>query len=127
MRVDVGLLVLRVLSGGLMLMSHGIGKLLRFSELSASFPDPLHVGSTLSLALVVFAEVVCSTLVMVGLAARLACVPVIITMLVAASVIHAADPWGKKEFAILFMIPFIVIAITGPGRISLDQMRERRR
>lgn len=126
MRIDIGLLVLRILAGGMMLFSHGMGKLLNFSRLSATFPDPLHIGSTLSLTLTVFAEVVCAVLIMIGLATRLAAIPLIITMFVAAAVIHAMDPWAKKEFALLFAIPFITLAITGAGRFSVDQMKQRK-
>ena len=42
---------------GLLLMSHGIAKLQNFEALSATFPDPLGVGSRVSLVLAVFGEV----------------------------------------------------------------------
>lgn len=42
------LLILRVFFG-LLLMNHGIQKWSNFQELSAAFPDPLGVGSPLSL------------------------------------------------------------------------------
>ena len=45
---------------GLLLMSHGIAKLQNFEALSATFPDPLGVGSRVSLVLAVFGEVVCA-------------------------------------------------------------------
>ena len=45
---------------GLLLMSHGIAKLQHFEALSATFPDPLGVGSRVSLVLAVFGEVVCA-------------------------------------------------------------------
>lgn len=38
---------------GLLLMSHGIAKLQNFEALSATFPDPLGVGSRVSLVLAV--------------------------------------------------------------------------
>lgn len=38
---------------GLLLMSHGIAKLQNFEALSATFPDPLGVGSRMSLVLAV--------------------------------------------------------------------------
>lgn len=53
------LLALRILFG-VLLLSHGIQKWTNFSAMSESFPDPLGVGSTLSLGLAVFAEVFCS-------------------------------------------------------------------
>ena len=54
------LLILRVFFG-LLLMNHGIQKWSNFQELSAAFPDPLGVGSPLSLGLAIFGELVCDT------------------------------------------------------------------
>ena len=53
--VHVGLLILRVFVGAMML-THGMAKLLTFSELSLVFPDPLGVGSTMSLLLLLGSE-----------------------------------------------------------------------
>lgn len=125
---SIGLLILRIGIGGFMLVAHGWGKLVGFSDLAQRFPDPLGIGSTLSLALAVFAEVVCALLLIVGLGTRLAAVPFLITMLVAAFVVHGADPWAKKEFALLYAIPALSLILTGGGRFSLDALiRSRRR
>jgi putative oxidoreductase len=126
MKLDIGLLILRVFIGGMMLFSHGMGKLLNFGSLSTAFADPFGAGPMISLSLAVFAEVVCSVFVMIGLATRIACIPLVITMAVAAGMIHSGDPWAKKEFALLYLIPFLALIFTGPGRLSLDQIRGRR-
>lgn len=60
---------------GLLLMSHGIAKLQNFEALSATFPDPLGVGSRMSLVLAVFGEVVCAAGCVAGLFYRLALDP----------------------------------------------------
>lgn len=117
---DVGLLVLRVATGLGMLGAHGWPKLSRFGELSTRFPDPLGVGSTLSLSLAVFAEVGCAIALVLGLGTRLAAIPLVITMAVAAFVIHADDPWSKKEFALLYLVPCLTLVFTGPGRYAID-------
>lgn len=102
-----------------MAFSHGLPKLMRIGELSQSFPDPLGLGSTLSVGLAIFAELFCSLAVMLGIGTRLAAVPVIITMLVAAFIIHAADPWAKKELALLYAVIFTTLFFTGAGRFRL--------
>lgn len=89
--LDGALLFLRLFIGGMML-SHGWTKLATFSVLSATFPDPLGVGSTLSLLLILFAEVGCSCLLIFGLMTRLATLPLMFGMLMAFFVIHGADP-----------------------------------
>ncbi len=116
---DIGLLILRLSIGGMMLFCHGWGKLSGFSELSTKFPDPLGVGSALSLSLAIGAEVFCSIAIILGVGTRLATIPLIITMLVAAFMVHGDDPWAKKEFALLYLFPFLALLFTGPGRYAL--------
>jgi len=122
---DVGLLGLRVFPGFLLASSHGWGKLIGFSEYLLKFPDPIGVGVTASLVLAIFAEFFCSIGVMVGLLTRFAAIPVVITLLVAALVVHADDPFQKKEFALVYAIPFLVLIFTGPGRFSIDRLMGR--
>ena len=122
-----GLLLLRVIPGCMLLAGHGWSKLSNFSEMSASFPDPLGVGSAVSLGLTVFAEFFCSLLVILGLATRLASVPIVIMLLVAATIIHGDDPWQKKEFALIYAVPFLTLIFTGPGRTSVDHWLVGRR
>ncbi len=104
-----------------MVLSHGLTKLTLLGE-GGRFADPIGLGPYLSLVLAFFAEVVCAALIVVGLFTRLACVPLVITMLVAAVVVHGADPWAKKELAVVFAVAFGALAMTGPGRLSLDQL-----
>jgi len=118
---NVALLLLRMLVGGL-LLSHGISKLMNFETMSPTFFDPLGVGSKASLSLVIFAEVGCSILVITGFFARLACLPIIFNMGVAAFVFHDKDPFQVKELALLFLGLFIVIFLTGPGKFALDSL-----
>lgn len=130
---SIGLLILRVGAGGLLMAGHGWTKLAGFSEMSAKFAGPFGLSPTATLALAVFAEFFCSLLVIFGLLTRLAAIPVIATMAVAAGMIHAADPWflggpgGAKEPALLYLIPFVTLFLTGPGRFSLDALLWSRR
>ncbi len=119
---DLGLLLLRVAIGAGMLLGHGWGKLAAFGERADSFPDPLGVGSQLSMLLAISAEFFCSLLLALGLATRAVALPLIVTMLVAMLVVHGDDPWKKKEMAFLYLIPYLVIVLTGPGRFSLDAL-----
>lgn len=123
---SLALLVLRLAFGGMMLFAHGWGKLMSFGEKNGSFPDPLGIGSPLSMTLAVGAEVFCAAAVMIGFATRWASIPLIITMLVAAGVIHAEDPWQRKEFALLYLFPFLTLALAGAGRFSADHYLAQR-
>lgn len=118
--IDFVLLLLRLVVGGFML-THGIGKFEKlFSVEPITFPDPIGVGATASLALVVFSEVFCSLFLIFGIATRLSSIPLIITMLVAAFIAHAADGFGKQELPLLYTVIYIVLVISGSGRIAFD-------
>jgi putative oxidoreductase len=119
---DVGLLVLRVWLGLSMLLLHGWGKVQGMADKAGSFPDPLGVGSAMSLNLVVFSEVLCAVLLVAGLAARFALIPLVVTMAVAFFVIHGGRLVGEGngEMAFIYLAGFVALLIAGPGRYSFD-------
>lgn len=114
------LLFIRIVFG-LLLMNHGIEKWSAYQELSAVFPDPLGIGSPLSLALTIFGELVCSLAFIIGFLYRLTMIPMIFTMAVAFFVIHANDPFATKELAFVYLMVFTVMYITGPGKFAVDR------
>ena len=120
---DLALLLLRIGFGGLML-THGIPKLERLSN-PDGFPDPLGVGSTTSLILVLIGEVIAPILIMIGFKTKYAAIPAAITMGVAAIVVHASDPIGTKEKALLYLFAFVVIFLAGAGKFSIDGRNNR--
>lgn len=117
---DFGLLILRVGTAGLML-THGIPKFLMIINGNFEFGDPLGIGPVPSLILATISEFLCPILVIIGLKTRWAVVPTIMTMLVAAFIVHGADPISVKEKAFLFLISFIAILMLGPGKFSIDK------
>ncbi len=116
----LGLLVLRV-GFSLMLLVHGIQKVETLFSSPTNFSDPIGIGSTLSLILVLFAEVICTVLIIVGIKTRLACIPIIVLMVVAVAIVHKGDPLMARELAILYLIAFSAIALSGGGRIALGR------
>jgi putative oxidoreductase len=118
---SVGLLILRVAFGGMMLV-HGIPKLMGFSEMAGQFPDPIGMGSRLSLMSAIGAEVGCSLLLILGLGTRFAALPLAITMMVALFAVHASGPWKVKELAAVYLSVYVSLAFTGAGRFSLDHL-----
>lgn len=119
--LEFGLSGFRMAVAAMMFLGHGWGKFTGFMEGADSFPDPLGVGPVVSLGLAVFAEAGCAVLVFVGYKTRLAVIPLVFTMVVAAFVIHGADPWGDKEMAVLYALCFGMIGLTGPGQFSADR------
>jgi putative oxidoreductase len=119
---DVGLLALRLGAGGTLFWQHGWPKLIGFAELMDKFGDPIGLGSTISLGLIVLAETVCAGLVVLGLWTRITTVPVIIGMAVAAFIVHGGGGFAKQELAVLYGVAFVVLFFTGSGRYSLDRL-----
>lgn len=119
--------LLRLSAGGLMAYLHGWPKLASFDSKLNNFPDPLGIGSAPSFVLVVIAEFFAAIAVALGLFTRAACVPIVIAMGVAAIVFHAADPFAKRELAILYGLVFLVIGLWGPGPLSIDAVLKKRK
>ena len=104
------------------MLVHGLPKLKSLFTEDVSFADPIGIGVIPSLFLTVFAEVICSFLILLGLGTRLAVIPLVITMLVAICIIHGNDGFGKQEMALHYLIIYLLLFFTGSGKYSLDQL-----
>ena len=113
---DFGLLGFRT-AVSLLMLSHGLPKLLNFQMLAQRF-DPIGLGSGLSASLVVFAEFFCSVFLILGLFNRLTLIPLAITMFVAA-LTHLDDPFSKMELPLLFLASYILLMAIGLGNFRL--------
>lgn len=117
---DLGLVILRLFGGLAMAYQHGFGKLQKLSGENIQFPDPLGIGTVPSLVLAGSAEFFCALAVAIGLFTRIMSIPLAFTMAVAAFVVHGPDPFERKEMALLYLVIFTTLALTGPGRLSAD-------
>lgn len=113
------------------MVPHGWGKLNRLMDgLNAGevrFYDWMGIGTEASLGLAVFGELVAPAFLVVGLFTRWMSIPAAITMAVAAFGAHAGDPISDKEHALLFLVPYVVLALMGAGKFSLDHRVTRPR
>jgi putative oxidoreductase len=115
------LLVVRITAGCFMLIAHGLPKLNRLtSGEPIKFADPFGFGPDVSLGLAVFAEVLCAFLVIIGLGTRLASIPLMIVVAVAAGYAHADDPFATKEKPLVYVLVFLILLVFGSGRYSVD-------
>lgn len=125
---DLAALVLRLGFGLYMLLGHGLGKLAKLLDGGEiKFLSVLGLSPKMSLILAVLAEFFACILIIVGYKTRLAAIPMIITMLIAAFMVHGSDPFfmygatdGSKEPALIYLIGFIAIYCLGSGKYSLD-------
>ena len=122
--VSAFILILRLFFG-VMFFIHGLGKMMNFSELSLTYPSVFGLGSYMTLMLAIFTEFCCSLFLLTGLITRIVLIPMIISMAVAFFDIHdALLPEG--ELSLIYLIVFIILFVTGPGRYSVDYILDRR-
>ena len=121
-----GLLVWRVVLSSFFL-THGLSKWERLFADEIKFGNPIGLGPELSLVLIVIAEVVAPLFIIMGFKTRWATLFPIIAMGVAAFVVHADDSFGRMEKALLYLFGYLLLAMTGPGKYSLDHLLDRER
>jgi putative oxidoreductase len=103
----------------LLMLTHGIPKLINLLSGNWSFADPIGLGPEISLILVIFAEVFCSVLILIGYKSRLASMPLIFTMLVALLVVHSNDPIFDHWNILLYLLAYGLLLHLGGGKYSL--------
>jgi len=104
------------------MLTHGYPKLMRLLDGKAEgFPDPLGVGSLISLLLAIATEVIGSVLIMLGFLTRLATLSLIFTMAVAAFVVHSGDPFSRMEMSLLYLLLYLTLFVFGPGKYAIDR------
>ena len=122
--VSFVILFVRIFFGALFLM-HGLDKMMNFSQLSETFPSVLGLGSYATLMLSIFCEFACSIFLVVGMLTRIVLIPMIVSMAVAFFDIHDGF-MPEGELSLIYLIVFIVLFITGPGRYSADYLIDRK-
>ena len=123
---DLGLLVLRLSTGGLMLF-HGVSKLINgvgpIGEMLAALglPSFIAYGSLL-------VELVASLIMVLGLWTRVAAAAMVFNMFIAIlmahmSVIFSLTPEGgwAIELPMLYLLPALALIFTGGGRYALTR------
>jgi putative oxidoreductase len=127
---DYGLLILRVALGFSMLLLHGRVKILGFSAMAEKFPGLPGVPGNVNLGLAIFAEVVCSALLIAGLFTRFAALMLAITMGVAFFLVHKSAlvdatvngvAIKSGELAMVYLVAYVTLLFTGAGKFSVDR------
>lgn len=123
---NLGILILRVFVGLTLALAHGTGKIPpsdRFIEGvgKLGFPMPEHFAWAASLS-----EFLGGILIALGLLTRPAAFFVMFTMGTAFFLVHAADPFQKKELALAYGVIALAILLIGSGRYGLDALFRKR-
>jgi putative oxidoreductase len=122
-KLNLGLFLLRLLPSSMLIIGHGWPKMMQFSQLQGQFPNPIGLGSTVSLILTIIVEVFCPLFIILGLATRINSILVFMLFVIAGFLVHGQDPWNAKELALMYSIPFLVLSLTGAGSYSIDEKK----
>jgi putative oxidoreductase len=125
----LALLVAR-LTVGVLFVSTGWGKVNNLAKVTAFFGELKIPAPAFNAVLASYTELICGALLTIGLASRLASLPLVVTMLVALTTAKKAeihglpDLFGEIEWTYLAIL--LVIAAVGPGGAALDALFGRR-
>ena len=124
---ELGLALVRLGFGASLALAHGVPKLTNAHGFvgrlaQGGFPAPSLFGWA-----AILSELVGGLLLALGLLTRPAAAFVLVTLAVAAFHVHAADPFGKKELALAYVLVALATLVAGPGRFSLDAALASRR
>lgn len=115
-----GMLIIRLGIAFTLIHGHGYGKLTNFESMLENFADPIGIGVTASVVLVIFAEFFCALLIGLGLFTRLAAIALIINFSVITFIANINQEFGRMETGLMYLIVFVGIFFIGAGRFSID-------
>jgi putative oxidoreductase len=128
--LDLGLLIIRLIIGILMAF-YGFEKMSHFSEMAASDfwmknVNFLGMSGKIPLALTIFAELICSLLLIIGLFSRFAlfalmfCMAYIFLVIFPLSILDKGENGYQFNDAFVYFIVYLGLFFTGVGKYSLD-------
>lgn len=123
---ELSMFIPRVFFGLSMAFSHGLGKvpppdMLVSGVESMGLPMPIVFAWLAGLS-----EFAGGILLALGLLTRPAALFLSFTMAVAGLLVHMKDPFKVKEMALLYLTVFVMFAIRGSGRWSIDYLISRK-
>ncbi len=127
---NLGLLIIRLIIGVLMAF-YGYEKMVHFNEMAASDfwmknVSFLGMSGKVPLALTVFAELVCSVMLILGLFSRVAlfvlmfCMAYIFLVIFPMSILDKGDNGYHFNDAFVYFIVYLGLFFTGVGKYSVD-------
>ena len=115
---------------GVAFVSSGWGKIHNLDKVTEYFTELGIPAPHIQAVFVSWVELVCGALVLVGLATRLASIPLICTMIVALITAKAEDIAGVSDLVGTIEFTYIALAawltVSGAGAVSLDRVLARR-
>lgn len=105
---------------GIVMLPHGYQKLVHFAEYRTKFFSLLGMGSTLSISLAIFAELICSIFLIFGLFTRSAALVLALHICVIIFKVNTGSILGKSEFELTLLLGFFTLLLVGGGKYSVE-------
>lgn len=122
---NFGLLVLRVVSGAMMFVLHGVPKMgMIIKGEFGAFPNPIGLGSALSLYLSGLAETLIALFLIIGFMTRFSAFILAFNMLIAVYW-HYSMGNGGTELPLIYLAMYVTIILVGGGNVSVDNTIQR--
>jgi putative oxidoreductase len=116
---------------GYFFVETGLGKVQNLDAMTQRFIEWGIPAPAFNAALSGYTELIAGVLIVIGLATRLACVPMIINMIVAVVTVKLRGVAGLSDFVELdeplYALSFLWLLFVGPGKVSLDYQLFRKR
>ncbi len=121
--IDTVLLILRIGTGSILFINHGIEKLFAFNQMLEVFPDPMGIGKLPSLIFTLIADAVCSLLIILGFFTRVSSSVLFLNLAIAFVTVHKANMTeAHGELIILYVLILFAVFLYGSGKHSLDEL-----
>jgi putative oxidoreductase len=118
------------LAVGLLFMLDGWAKLHNIDSVTSFFAELAIPAPHLNALVVSYSQLICGAALVVGLLTRLATVPLVVSMAVAILTAKLPKVHGLYDFVGLdeftYLVVCLMIALLGPGAVSLDALLVRR-
>ena len=132
LNLDFGLLIIRIIVG-LLMAFYGFEKMTHFNEMAASEFWMKNVSffglsSKIALGLTVFAELICSILLIIGLFSRISlfflmfCMAYIFLVVFPLSILDKGENGYQFNDAFVYFVIYLGLFFTGVGKYSLDSV-----
>ncbi len=124
---DLTLLAFRVLLSGELIYAHGLKKLGVGVSEAEVVPNPLNLPEAFNSLFADAANLFFPVFVILGLATRIAILPILAVTLTGYFVLHFHDAPLIKDTPFMYSLSFLVLLFLGPGKYSLDYFIQRKK
>ena len=124
---DLTLLAFRVLLSGELIYAHGLKKLGVGVSEAEVVPNPLNLPEAFNSLFADAANLFFPVFVILGLATRIAILPILSVTLTGYFVLHFHDAPLIKDTPFMYSLSFLVLLFLGPGKYSLDYFIQRKK